>query len=146
MGARRPALGQKPPQLRQSLAAPPGRQPRQTQDADADYPQRSRLPRAGQRRPPAFHDAAAPGGAGAVPQFPRRRPLGAQAAQQPTLAPRSVRLAHQARAAGRAIIVGHVSNVPVTKLGALESPAAIPIMRLTSTVRTDMPLSPESFR
>ena len=41
-----PPWGKNRDSLREALAAPPRRQPRQVQDADADHPQRPRLPRA----------------------------------------------------------------------------------------------------
>src|SRR5262249_25493329 len=59
-----------------------------------------RFPRPGQRRHPALHDAAAPGGPVALHQFPRRGPLGLEAAQQRILAPRGVWLAQEACAPG----------------------------------------------
>ena len=96
VGARRPALGPEPRVLREALAA----QVRQEfQDADAHHPQRPGLPRPGQRGAAAVHDAAAAEGAEQVHQLPRRGPLGAQAGQQRLLAPRSVRLAEEVRAA-----------------------------------------------
>ena len=81
VGARRAAVGQEPQELREVLAAPVGRQPRQVQDADAGHPQRPRFPLPDRAGAGALHRFAAARRAVAVPEFPGRRSLGPEARQ-----------------------------------------------------------------
>src|SRR5262249_55301942 len=97
VGAWRPAVGEARV-LREVLAAPLREE---LQDADAGDPQRRRLPGAGGGGVAAVHHAPAAGGAVADGELPRRDPLGAEAEEQPALAPGGVRLAQAVRPARR---------------------------------------------
>ena len=80
VGARRPAVGQEPRVVRKVLAAP--LRP-EFQDADADHPQRPRLPRARSAKGiQLFTTLQRQGVPSRFINFPRRRPLGAEAGQQ----------------------------------------------------------------
>src|SRR5436309_7332053 len=81
MGIQRRALEK--PRLLPAIVAPPIRGP--VQNSHPGGPWTTRLPAGHFRRLPAFHYLAAPENPLANALLPRRRPLGAQAAEQPAL-------------------------------------------------------------
>lgn len=89
MGTRRAAVGEAE-EIRRVLPAQEGRQHGEAQGADADHPQRSRFPlpdRAGAR---IVQRPAASGRAEPLRELPGRGALGAEAEEQPALAPRGI--------------------------------------------------------
>src|SRR5215471_6367601 len=81
------------------MVAPSERQ--KIQDADAGRSRRARLPRPGRRRAATLLDLAAQGRPLEAALFPRRRPLGSEAAEQRALVQDRTRLARSVAEAER---------------------------------------------